>query len=120
MKVFKVADLHSLIKQVITGKITYTRMVEIMNEMTVEAYSKAENLPISGVSDWVAASKMTPEFDGNYLCYINKLQDCGNIWRYYKTVHLDQAKWVLEQGEQVIYWTSKAFPFHVSPEPPCC
>jgi hypothetical protein len=83
------------------------------------ANRKIKNLPISDVSDWVAAIKTTPEFDGNYLCYINQPQECGNIWRYYKTVYLEHGKWVLQEGEQVIFWTNKAFPFHISPEPPC-
>ena len=31
-KVFKVADIHKLLKQVNQGEISYSRMVEIMNE----------------------------------------------------------------------------------------
>lgn len=37
-KVFKVADIHELLKQVSLGEISYSRMVEIMNEMAYEAY----------------------------------------------------------------------------------
>ena len=31
-KVFKVADIHKLLKQVNQGEISYSRMVEMMNE----------------------------------------------------------------------------------------
>jgi hypothetical protein len=48
-KVFKVAHIRDLEKQVIKGQITYSRMVEIMNEMAHEAYIKVEKLPIHGV-----------------------------------------------------------------------
>lgn len=89
---------------------------EILNECDSV---KAENDLISSVSDWVVNSEQTPKYDGNYLCYINQPQECGNIWRYYKTVYREMGKWVLDEGEEVIYWTNKAFPIHISPEPPC-
>lgn len=37
-KVFKVADIHELLKQVNQGEISYSRMVEIMNEEAAKAY----------------------------------------------------------------------------------
>lgn len=37
-KVFKVADIHELLKQVHQGEISYSRMVEIMNEEAAKAY----------------------------------------------------------------------------------
>lgn len=48
IKVFKVADIHRLIKQVSNEEITYSRMVEIMNEMSNKAHSesqKSDSLP---------------------------------------------------------------------------
>ncbi|MEQ8547616.1 MAG: hypothetical protein RIC03_06885 [Cyclobacteriaceae bacterium] len=45
MKVFKVADIHRLFKQVSKEKITFGRMVEIMNEMAETAYKETQPDP---------------------------------------------------------------------------
>ena len=45
-KIFKVADIRKLEQQVAKGDISYSRMVEIMNEMANSAESKVEKLPI--------------------------------------------------------------------------
>ena len=37
-KVFKVADIREMQKQVSNGVISFSRMVEIMNELAYEAY----------------------------------------------------------------------------------
>jgi len=50
-KVFKVAHIRDLEKQVIQEQISYSRMVEIMNEMAHKAYTKVEKLPIHSVSN---------------------------------------------------------------------
>lgn len=101
------------------GSLSAKWVVPFSEIMDKWANSKAENDLISSVSDWVANSEQTPEYDGNYLCYINQPQECGNVWRYYKTVYREMGKWVLDDDEEVIFWTDKAFPKHISPEPPC-
>lgn len=45
-KIFKVADIRKLEQQVSNGEISYSRMVEIMNEMANNAECKVEKLPI--------------------------------------------------------------------------
>ncbi len=119
-KFLKVAHLHDILGMHDREEISYSRMVEVINELAFDFYrGLVSDVSLANVSDWVANSKTIPEYDGNYLCYINQPQECGNIWRYYKTVHLERGKWVLQEGEQVIFWTNRAFPFHISPEPPC-
>lgn len=66
-KVFKVAHIRELEKQVIQDKITYGRMVEIMNEMAHEAYSKVEKLPIHGVVQ-SNSNYNIPLISGCYWC----------------------------------------------------
>ena len=70
------------------------------------------------VTQWVA-NEVPPDFDGNYLCYIHQPQECDNVWRYYKTIIREGDKWLLDANENVVYWTDKAFPIGISPEPPC-
>lgn len=66
--------------------------------------SKAENLPISDVIDWNPAD-VKPEYDGDYLCFIEQPQECGNVWKYQKVVKLQFNQWVEEEiGEVVRYW----------------
>lgn len=48
-KIFKVADIRKLEQQVSKGEISYSRMVEIMNEMSNIAECKVEKLPITVV-----------------------------------------------------------------------
>ena len=49
-KVFKVADIRDLEQKVSLGEISYSRMVEIMNERAYEKYcGKVEKLPIPEV-----------------------------------------------------------------------
>ena len=49
-KVFKVADIRELERKVSLGEISYSRMVEEMNERSYLTYSKGEKLPIHGVT----------------------------------------------------------------------
>lgn len=48
-KVFKVADIREFERKVTLGEISYSRMVEEMNERSYLAYSKGKKLPIRGV-----------------------------------------------------------------------
>lgn len=56
-KVFKVADIRELERKVSLGEISYSRMVEEMNERSYLAYSKGKKLPIYGVI-WRYLSKV--------------------------------------------------------------
>ena len=43
-KVFKVADIRDLEQKVALGEMSYSRMVEVLNEKTEEYYSKVKKL----------------------------------------------------------------------------
>ena len=49
-KVFKVADIRDLEQKVALGEISYSKMVEIMNEKAEEHYSKVKKLNEPAVS----------------------------------------------------------------------
>lgn len=50
IKVFKVADIRKLDQKCMKGEISYSRKVELINEIVSEAISKVEKLPIQNVS----------------------------------------------------------------------
>jgi len=95
-KIFKVAHLRDLEKQVAMGKISYSKKVEILNVM-------ANNAFLHSVSHWVAAPEM-PNFDGGYIGFIEQPQECGNVWHYQKTIECVNNEWVLDKDEAVIHW----------------
>lgn len=111
-KVFKVADIRKLEKQVITEEISYSRMVEIMNKMCNDAISKVKNLHLHNVINWVAASEKPPDYDGDYLCFVHQVQECGAIWKLQMVVTNQFNEWLIEPNETVIAWASL-------PQPPC-
>ena len=49
-KVFKVADIRDLEQKVALGEMSYSRMVEVLNEKTEEYYSKVKKLNEPAVS----------------------------------------------------------------------
>ena len=49
-KVFKVADIRDLEQKVALGEISYSRMVEMLNEKAEEHYSKVKKLNEPAVS----------------------------------------------------------------------
>ncbi len=67
-KIFKVADIKKLEKQVSKGEISYSRMVEIMNEMSNSAECEVKKLPIPVVSNWIAVDEKLPDDEIKVLC----------------------------------------------------
>lgn len=49
-------------------------------------------------------SNTTPEFDGEYLCYISCREECGNVHRYYKVVSNSFNTWLINENERVALW----------------
>ena len=50
-KVFKVADIRDLEQKVALGEISYSKMVELMNEKAEQHYSKVKKLNEPAVSN---------------------------------------------------------------------
>ena len=109
-KVFKVADIRKLEQQVTTGEISYSRMVEIMNEMSNYAVCKVKNL--HNIINWVVAAEKSPDYDGDYLCFVHQVQECGAIWKLRKVVTNQFNQWLIGNNETVIAWANL-------PQPPC-
>ena len=76
IKVFKVATIKELQKQVAVGMITYTKMVEIMNELADEAYRESQKSSISHVSDSSLADGAIMEYD------LAIKRDLPNTWEH--------------------------------------
>ena len=65
-KVFKVADIRDLEQKVALGEMSYSRMVEVLNEMAEEYYSKVKKLnepAVSVVREPLASGAVCPHFD---------------------------------------------------------
>jgi hypothetical protein len=48
--------------------------------------------------------------DGDFLCYIERKEECGNIWKYFDVVKNSFNTWTLKDGEKVIAWTYLPLP----------
>jgi hypothetical protein len=55
------------------------------------------------INNWQPASK-DADYDGTYLAYIEKLEECKAINHYQRTVFNRMNKWILEEGETLLYW----------------
>lgn len=53
--------------------------------------------------NWTESSKM-PEYDGDYLCFIESKQTCGAVWKYQRLVTCKRNMWVTEDDEVVTHW----------------
>ena len=111
-KVFKVADIRKLERQVTSGEISYSRMVEIMNEMSNCAICKVKNLHLHNVINWVAAAEKSPDYDGDYLCFVYQVQECGEIWKLQMVITNQFNEWLIQDNETVVAWANL-------PQPPC-
>ena len=53
----------------------------------------------------------TPNFDGDYLCIISRLNECGTTKIFQKVVYLDMNKWSgLGENETVTHFTRLVYP----------
>ena len=87
-KVFKVADIRDLEQKVALGEISYSRMVEMLNEKAEEHYSKVKKLNEPAVSkcdsieretsckhsDWIDLYYSSGDLYGRYC------NDCGEFF----------------------------------------
>jgi hypothetical protein len=45
------------------------------------------------------------DIDGDFLCYIERKEECGNIWKYFSVIKNSFNTWSLKDGERVVGWT---------------
>ncbi len=51
-------------------------------------------------------NKHEPEFDGFYLCVIERDNECGTIGRLYRVTQYSFAKWLIGDNERVLTWAT--------------
>lgn len=67
-------------------------------------YISLERLLDARPSPWHPTNTMPP-FDGQYLCWINEPQECGNVWHYSKVLAVHNNEWVVDSDRRtVIAW----------------
>ena len=87
-KVFKVADIRDLEQKVALGEMSYSRMVEVLNEKAEEHYSKVKKLNTPVVSNNEAL-----EFcDG--VAFANYIEE---KWKEYRTFTNNEDAWCFKQ-----------------------
>ena len=80
-KVFKVADIRDLEQKVALGEMSYSRMVEVLNEKAEEHYSKVKKLNEPAVS--IMCCDLGREF---HQCEVHRCSTygCLNCGQYRK------------------------------------
>lgn len=64
------------------------------------------------IKKWNPISQETP-FDGDYLCYIERNNECGTISKYQKVITNKQNSFRVEANEKVLFWQELSEnPFH--------
>ncbi len=56
------------------------------------------------MKNWNVNSNEMPQFDGDYLCWINEPQECGAIHEYYKVVTCQNNIWLVGVLQFVKAW----------------
>lgn len=113
---FKVRDFQPYFGA--TKESTEKRLNELKNTLeqlkrVLEIIShESSGLNIADVINWVAASEKSPDYDGDYLCFMHQVRECGAIWKLQLVVTNQFNNWLIEQNETVIAWASL-------PQPPC-
>jgi hypothetical protein len=68
-----------------------------------EKMEEYKALPAAG-EGWVIVGDGMPEYDGDYLCFINQPQECGNVWQYQQVIKCVMNNWVTDFNETVTHW----------------
>lgn len=56
------------------------------------------------MKNWNVNKNEMPQFDGDYLCWINETQECGAIHEYYKVVTCQNNIWLVGVLQFVKAW----------------
>jgi hypothetical protein len=63
------------------------------------------------MENWnLSTKKGMPNFDGNYLCFISKKNECGTTSEYQRIVQCNNNRWIIEFNEEIIYWKKLEHP----------
>jgi len=50
-----------------------------------------------------------PELDGNYLCMIERVNECGTTSKYQQVIQYSMNIWILKDKEKVLKWKKLFF-----------
>ena len=63
------------------------------------------------MENWnLTTKKGMPSFDGNYLCFISKQNECGTRAEYQRITQCHNNRWIIESNEEIIYWKKLEHP----------
>lgn len=52
---------------------------------------------------WIKSNEM-PDYDGYYLCYIKRKNECGTVSEYQDVVVCRFNEWQIDENEKVTHW----------------
>lgn len=87
-----------------------TRYAPLNKEVTLRERLYQQHSFIAGYKErekeeWISVEdKKTPDYDGDYLCMIKELQECGNVWEYQQVIHCLWNKWNIKNNQSVTHW----------------
>ena len=53
---------------------------------------------------WLPADSFIPEFDDDYLCYLVREEECGNIVKWQEVLRFEKLKWQKRSDTYVTHW----------------
>lgn len=65
------------------------------------AYNSGYETGKKKANEWISI-KQSPEFDGDYLCFIVRKNECGTFSKYQRVLSLTMNRWVAADNERVI------------------
>lgn len=54
---------------------------------------------------WLPADRFIPEFDDDYLCYLVRNEECGNIIKWQEVLTFKYGNWQISSETRVTHWT---------------
>ena len=77
---------------------------EVRKEITDETGYYLPNAIMQSFDRWNSWKKEMPEFDGDYLCVVERSNECGTISRCQQVIQCSMNIWILKDSERVIKW----------------
>ncbi len=53
---------------------------------------------------WHDINDGMPNYDGRYLCFVEKTEPCGNIYHFQQICVCNMNQWVTDSTERVMFW----------------
>ena len=53
---------------------------------------------------WLPADRFIPEFDDDYLCFLVRKEECGNIIKWQEVIDFNKLEWQVKSNTKVMHW----------------